>query len=86
MKRLQNYINGKLSEPISQKYLDNLDPSSGRVYSLLPDSDERDVEQAVNAARAAFSDWAATEAEERCLIMLRIADLIERDLEMLAGA
>ncbi|MCC6825324.1 MAG: aldehyde dehydrogenase [Acidobacteria bacterium] len=86
MKRLQNYINGKLSEPISQKYLDNLDPSSGRAYSLLPDSDGRDVEQAVNAARAAFSDWAATEAEERCLIMLRIADLIERDLEMLAGA
>ena len=43
---IKNYINGELVEPVSKKYLDNIDPSRGKVYSYIPDSDEQDVELA----------------------------------------
>ena len=52
----------------------------------MPDSDARDVELAVAAAEKAFPDWSRTPAAERSRILLRIADLIERDLEKLARA
>ena len=47
MFKLKNYINGELVEPASQQYIDNYDPSRGIVYSLIPDSDERDAEVAI---------------------------------------
>lgn len=84
--KLLNYIGGVLAEPISGKYLDNYNPAIGEVYSQIPDSDERDVEAAVAAAEAAFPAWSATSPDERSAIMLRLAALIERDLESLALA
>jgi aminomuconate-semialdehyde/2-hydroxymuconate-6-semialdehyde dehydrogenase len=45
MYKLQNYINGKLVEPVSKAYLDNYNPATGKIYSLIPDSDESDVEE-----------------------------------------
>ena len=86
MEQLQNYIGGKMSEPASRKYLENFDPSNGSVYSLIPDSDELDVQAAVDAAAAAFPKWSATSAEERHDVLMRVAALIERDLESLALA
>ncbi|HQZ96316.1 MAG TPA: aldehyde dehydrogenase [Pyrinomonadaceae bacterium] len=86
MDHLQNYIGGKLVSPVSGEYLGNFDPSTGAVYSLIPDSDERDVESAVQAASAAFSEWSSTSAEVRHDILMRLAALIERDLEPLALA
>lgn len=86
MTKLSNYINGKLVPPVSAQYIDNVEPATGKVYSLLPDSDERDVGMAVEAARSAFSAWSTTSVEQRSRIMFRIADLIERDLEKLAQA
>ncbi|HMT12586.1 MAG TPA: aldehyde dehydrogenase family protein, partial [Ignavibacteria bacterium] len=62
---IKNYINGELREPVSEKYFDNFDPATGEAYSIVPDSDERDVELAVTAAEAAFPSWANTPAEER---------------------
>ena len=47
MEKIFNYIDGTLREPKSGQYLDNYDPSVGAVYSLLPDSDQRDVAEAV---------------------------------------
>ncbi|HWA33359.1 MAG TPA: aldehyde dehydrogenase family protein, partial [Cyclobacteriaceae bacterium] len=58
MQKIFNYINGQLVEPVSKKFIDNVDPSIGEVYSQIPDSDERDVADAVTAARAAFDGWA----------------------------
>ena len=84
--KLLNYIGGVLAEPISGKYLDNYNPAIGEVYSQIPDSDERDVEAAVAAAEAAFAAWSATSPDERSAIILRLAALIERDLESLALA
>ena len=64
MLKLQNYINGELIEPVSKKYLDNYNPSTGKVYSLIPDSDEKDVQLAVDAAQAAFPKWSVTKKED----------------------
>jgi aminomuconate-semialdehyde/2-hydroxymuconate-6-semialdehyde dehydrogenase len=82
--RIQNFINGRFVEPATGVYLDNIEPATGEVYSHVPDSDERDVEQAVAAAEAAFPSWSRTPAVERSRILLRIADLIEANLDRLA--
>lgn len=86
MEKILNYINGVLTEPFSGAYLENVNPAEGRVYSLIPDSGNKDVNHAVEAARRAFAKWSATPAEQRSAIMIRIADLIERDLDKLALA
>lgn len=81
-----NYINGQLAAPVSGAFLDNINPATGEVYSQIPDSDARDVAEAVQAARAAFPAWSATTPEERFRLMNRIADLMELRLEALALA
>ncbi|MEI6508007.1 MAG: aldehyde dehydrogenase family protein, partial [Bacteroidota bacterium] len=86
MQKILNYINGKLVEPISKNYFDNFDPSTGLVYSHCPDSDERDIELAVNAAENAFESWSTLQPEKRSQIMLRIAELMEKNLDKLALA
>jgi len=86
MERILNYINGELVAPVSGRYLDNFDPSRGQVYGEIPDSDARDIDQAVMAAQAAFPGWAATPRQERSNLMLKIAQLIDDNHEMLAQA
>jgi aminomuconate-semialdehyde/2-hydroxymuconate-6-semialdehyde dehydrogenase len=86
MDRLQNFINGESLPPASNAYLDNFNPSNGEVYTHVPDSDERDVAIAVQAATAAFPEWAATPARERSRIMLKLAALIEENLDAFALA
>ena len=83
---IKNFIDGRFSDPAGGKYLDNIEPATGKPYSKVPDSDSRDVELAVDAAEKAFPAWSRTPAAERSRILLRIADLIERDLEKLAQA
>lgn len=72
--------------PVSGEYFDNYNPATGKVYSLIPDSDERDVQNAVAAAKAAFPAWSVTFAEERSKIMNKLADLIEANFEEFALA
>jgi aminomuconate-semialdehyde/2-hydroxymuconate-6-semialdehyde dehydrogenase len=84
--RIQNFVDGELVEPAGGKYLDNVEPATGKSYSLVPDSDARDVDLAAAAAEKAFADWSKRPAAERSRILLRIADLIESDLEKLARA
>ena len=86
MQTIENYINGQLVKPESNNYLDNYNPAIGEVYSLIPDSDERDVEKAVAAAKNAFPLWSRMSAEERHDILMRVSSLIERDLDSLAEA
>ena len=83
---MSNYINGQLVAPISESYLENINPAEGKVYCLLPDSDERDVEAAAVAARATFQSWSQMSFAKRAAILLKIADLIDRDLDILALA
>ena len=86
MKKILNYINGVLVEPTSNSYLDNFNPAEGKVYSLIPDSDAADISEAVEAAQKAFPGWSSTPASIRSNILLKIADLIDRDLDHLALA
>ena len=86
MQKIYNYINGQLPSPLSGNYLDNYNPAEGTVYNLIPDSDKRDVELAVQAAQSAFAGWSSMPIQKRSSILLAIADLIDRDLEKLALA
>src|SRR5216117_2252392 len=84
--KIQNFIDGQFVEPVGGKYLDNIEPATGKSYSQVADSDARDVDLAVAAAEKAFVDWSKKPALERSRLLLHIADLIERDLEQLARA
>ena len=84
--RIQNFINGEFSAPISGTYLDNINPATGEVYSFIPDSDERDVELAVTAARAAFPTWSMMAKEKRSAILIKLSELIQANLEEFAIA
>jgi aminomuconate-semialdehyde/2-hydroxymuconate-6-semialdehyde dehydrogenase len=86
MLKIENYIGGEFVEPASGEYLDNFDPSTGQVYSQAPDSDDRDVHLAVEAAKVGFPAWSATPPETRFEVLMRLVSLIERDLEVLAQA
>jgi aminomuconate-semialdehyde/2-hydroxymuconate-6-semialdehyde dehydrogenase len=86
MINIKNYINGELIEPVGKTYIDNYNPSIGKVYSYIPDSDERDVELATEAALKAFPSWSVTPKDERSRIMLKISELIEKNLERFAIA
>lgn len=86
MEKIANYINGALVPPGSNHYLDNYNPAKGEVYSLIPDSDEKDVEDAVAAAKSAFAAWSELPIDKRSAILLKIASLIETHHEELALA
>jgi aminomuconate-semialdehyde/2-hydroxymuconate-6-semialdehyde dehydrogenase len=84
--QIKNFIGGEFVEPVDGKYLDNIEPATGKPYSQVPDSDARDVDLAVAAAEKAFTEWSKKTAGERSSFLLRIAELIERDLEKFARA
>ncbi len=84
--QIANYIAGTLQAPLNGKYIDNINPATGEVYNQTPDSDAKDVEEAVGAARIAFPAWSTAPVEERFKILNRIAELIDENLEALALA
>ncbi len=84
MYQIFNFIHGEKKEPRSGKYLPNFDPAMGEIYSELPDSDERDTEDAIAAAQQAFVGWSQTPPDARANILWKIADLIEENLGSLA--
>jgi len=86
MTRIQNYIGGELVAPVSGNHLDNIDPSRGQKYGEIPDSDQQDVQNAIDAAKNAFPIWSNTSNEDRSKVMLKIADLIDKNLDRLAAA
>ncbi len=86
MKKIINYINGEYCDPLSEDWLDNYNPSKGEVYAKIANSSSEDVEKAYHAAKEAFPMWSNTTIEERSSILLKIASLIEENLEDLAAA
>lgn len=83
---LENYIGGQLVPPLSGRYVPNIAPATGTHLTQVPDSDEKDIQLAVDAARKAFPGWSTTSAEERFRLLNRIADLIEAHTDDLALA
>ncbi|MEO1447896.1 MAG: aldehyde dehydrogenase [Bacteroidota bacterium] len=86
MQILLNYINGQYQAPRAGRYLPNVEPATGEIYSQVADSQADDVNEAVYAARMAFPAWAATSASERAAILERIARGIDTRLDELAEA
>jgi len=86
MEKIANYINGELRPPESGNYFDNYNPSNGQVYSLIPDSDEADVNLAVKAAKDAFPKWSNMPKEERCDLIIKVVDKIKEHAEELIAA
>lgn len=83
---IQNYIDGKYIDPVNGHWLDNVKPSTGKVYGRIPDSDVDDVNLAVEAAKRAFPIWSAMTAKQRSDIMLKVSKGIEDRLPELAKA
>ena len=86
MEKLLNFINGEYCEPINGKFIDNYEPATGKVYSLISDSDANDVEKAVEAAEKAFPVWSSMSIEERSAILVRLSEGIERRMDEFVAA
>lgn len=84
MKTLANFIGGAFVPPASGRYIDDVAPATEEVIARIPDSGGADVDAAVEAASAAFDGWRKTPAADRSAVLLRLAGLIERELEPLA--
>ena len=84
--RYDNFIGGQWVPPRSGKYFDNISPVTGKAVCKIARSDAPDVEAALDAAHAAKDAWGRTSVVERAMILNRIADRMEANLERLAVA
>ena len=84
--KLTNYIGGTFHEPDAGGYIENFEPATGKVYSLIPDSDEKDVALAIDSAQKAFPFWSNLSNDDRSVWLMKIADAIENRLEEFALA
>ncbi len=85
-KYIKNYINGAFVPSLSGDYLDNINPANGKVYAQFPNSNENDLNQAVEVAHKVQAAWARLESERRFRILMRIADILEQNLIEFARA
>ncbi len=86
MEDILNLVGGDLVPATGNTWIDVHEPATGKVYARLADSDARDVEAAVQAAAAAFPAWVSMGREGRSNVLLRLAALIEQDIEGFAEA
>lgn len=84
--KILNFIYGEYVHPVSGKWIDNYNPSTGEVYSQIANSNSEDVENAYQAAKSAFPEWSSTPIEKRSEILLKIADLIDKNMDKLVEA
>lgn len=82
--KYDNYIGGKFVAPVKGEYFDNLSPIDGKVFTKAARSGKEDIELALDAAHEAFKTWSKTAAAYRSNLLLKIADVIENNLEYLA--
>ena len=83
---IRNYIDGAFSDPVGGQFLDNIDPSTGNAYGLIPRSQAADVDLAVAAAKAAFPAWSSLSAGERSSWLMKVSNAIDAKLDTLALA
>jgi aminomuconate-semialdehyde/2-hydroxymuconate-6-semialdehyde dehydrogenase len=83
---LSNFINNEDRAPASSAYVDIIEPSVGAPYGRVPESGAEDVDAAARAAAAAFPAWSSASASERSRVLLRLASLMETDLDAFAQA
>lgn len=81
-----NYINGELVSATLQRTIPNFNPASGKQYGTLPESTAEDVQLAVDAAHQAYPGWSGKSPTERSEVLLRLADVMEANIDQLAFA
>lgn len=81
-----NFIGGKWVAPVKGEYFDVITPITGKPYTKAARSSAEDVELALDAAHAAADKWGKTAPAERANLLLKIADRIEQNLELIATA
>lgn len=81
---IQNYINGKFTDPSTEQTLDVISPCDGNKLSTVPLSSAKDLDMAVKAAKAAFPSWSKTPIKERVQVFFRYKYLLEKNLKELA--
>lgn len=84
--RYENFIGGKWTPPVNGQYFQNISPITGKTVGLIARSDASDIELALDAAHAAAPLWGKTSVTERANILIRIAQRMEDNLELLAQA
>ncbi|SEL23018.1 aldehyde dehydrogenase [Maribacter orientalis] len=82
----ENFIGGKWVAPSKGEYFDNISPVDGKSFTKIPRSTAEDIELAIDAAWKAAPSWNSSSATERSNMLLKIADKIEQNLEVLARA
>lgn len=84
--RYDNYIGGKYVKPNSGEYFENVSPVNGKPFIEIARGNAKDVDAAVDAAWKAFDSWGKTSPTERAIILNKIADRMEANLEAIAVA
>jgi len=82
--RYDNFINGKFTTPLGGQYFDNVSPITGQVFTQAARSSEADINLALDAAHAAAEAWGKQPMAARALILNKIADRLEQNLDLLA--
>ncbi len=82
--RYGNFIGGEFVAPVKGQYFTNTTPVTGETIAEFPRSTAEDINLALDAAHAAADAWGRTSVQDRSLILLKIADRIEQNLELLA--
>lgn len=82
--RYENFIGGKWVPPVKGEYFDNISPVDGKVFTKAARSTQEDIELALDAAHKAKDAWVKTSSAERSSILLKIADRIEENIELLS--
>lgn len=81
-----NFIGGEWVAPVKGTYFENKSPVTGEVFTRAARSSAEDIELALDAAHAAKDAWGKTSTAERALILNKIADRLEENLEVIAVA
>ncbi len=84
--KYDNFINGRWVAPVKGQYFDVITPINGQIYTKAARSTAEDIEVALDAAHAAADKWGKTSPTDRANVLLKIADRIEANLELLAYA
>src|SRR5690554_6126997 len=82
----ENFIGGEWVAPVKGEYFENISPVDGKVFTKVPRSSAEDIELALDAAHKAKAQWNSSSPTTRSNILLKIADRLEQNLELLAVA
>ena len=82
--KYDNYIGGKWMAPVGGEYFDNISPITGQPFTKAARGKKEDIELALDAAHKAFPAWSKTSVADRSNMLLKIAQVIEDNLEFLA--